>query len=529
MEKYESKKESIALFWYNRILPFIQKKLGREEKKTLIEQITKEEYWIPFSKKIKISKATLLRKILLYLEHGFGGLKGKERNDKGKKRALSGEIIQKAIMLKEELPERSVRKIIMMLKNDKSLPEVEIAPATLYRIFEEKGLNKKNLSCNKRSFIHFAREKINELWQSDATDGIYLPDPKSQEKKKKVTHLFAFIDDCSRLVTHGEFYFNESLPKLENCLQKAIIKRGLPNAIYVDNHQVYNAIQLELICADLGIKIYHTEPYTPEGKGKVEKFFGFVQSDFIPEVRASNIATIEELNHYFISWLEIAYHRKVHHTLQCTPLEKWMSMEEEIRYADSLKLKEVFLWREKRIVNKYGEISVCTNFYKVDEMLIGKEVEVRYDPFDLSEVYIFINGNYVMRGLPVEINRSIHKSCEKEKEKKGTEKSGISYLEILTKKYDELIKEQIKPISYVEIMGRRGNYLSLQGLEQIIEKKLGIKLTAMKKATLEDFHKRYGPFTREKVEEVELNGSGDNMLSFINILNKIKNTKIGGK
>ena len=62
------------------------------------------------------------------------------------------------------------------------------------------------------------------MWQSDLKDGVYLPDPKNPDKFLK-THLLVFIDDHSRLVTHGEFYFSEKFPILEDCFRKAVLKR----------------------------------------------------------------------------------------------------------------------------------------------------------------------------------------------------------------------------------------------------------------------------------------------------------------
>ena len=97
--------------------------------------------------------------------------------------------------------------------------------------------------------------------------GPWLPDP-SQPGKKRRAHLFCFLDDHSRLIPHAEFFWDEALPRLERVLKVAILKRGLPKALYVDNAQVYNATQFSVACASLGIECNHTAPYSPEAKDK---------------------------------------------------------------------------------------------------------------------------------------------------------------------------------------------------------------------------------------------------------------------
>jgi hypothetical protein len=45
-----------------------------------------------------------------------------------------------------------------------------------------------------------------------------------------MSHLHLFIDDCTRYVPHGEFYFRQNLPCLEDCFRKAVLKGGVPPA-----------------------------------------------------------------------------------------------------------------------------------------------------------------------------------------------------------------------------------------------------------------------------------------------------------
>ena len=70
---------------------------------------------------------------------------------------------------------------------------------------------------------------------------------------------------------------------MEDCFKRAILRYGLPLAVYVDRGKVFTAKQFDTICASLGIQRILGTPYYPEGRGKIERFFQFVQSECISQ------------------------------------------------------------------------------------------------------------------------------------------------------------------------------------------------------------------------------------------------------
>jgi transposase InsO family protein len=140
-------------------------------------------------------------------------------------------------------------------------------------------------------YRRFERHAFGDLWQGDALHGPELPDP-AQPGQKRPTFLFAFIDDHTRLVPHAQFYWHEQLPRLEDCFKKAIRRYGAPLAVYVDRGAVYTSPQFDTACATLGIQRILATAYYPEGKGKIERFFRFVRSDFLPELARSDVTTL---------------------------------------------------------------------------------------------------------------------------------------------------------------------------------------------------------------------------------------------
>ena len=108
---------------------------------------------------------------------------------------------------------------------------------------------------------------------------------------------------------YAEFFFDEALPRMERVLKIALLRRGVPQAVYVDNGQVYSSLQFHAACATLGIERIQTAPYSPEAKGKQERFFETLRLQFLPEVEAANVTTLTELNESLWAWLEMIYHQ----------------------------------------------------------------------------------------------------------------------------------------------------------------------------------------------------------------------------
>ena len=200
-------------------------------------------------------------------------------------------MLDRAIELREEQPARTTPTLVDLLKHD---PAVQLAHPlnvhTLTTHLRRRGKTRRLLAQSATAFRRFERDHVNDLWQGDALVGPWLPDP-AQPGRKRRAHLFCFIDDHSRLVPYAEFFFEEALPRMERVLKIGILRRGLPKAIYVDNGQVYSATQFGVACATLGIHRIHTAPYSPEGRGKQERFFETLRLQFLPEVEASDITT----------------------------------------------------------------------------------------------------------------------------------------------------------------------------------------------------------------------------------------------
>ena len=101
-------------------------------------------------------------------------------------------------------------------------------------------------------------------------------------------------------------------------LQRAGIATG-PLAASVD-------AALKRAAARLGIKITHSAPGRPEGRGKIERFFGVVRQEFLVEIGdGDGITGLAQLNKLFTAWYETVYHTRPHSETGQPPIGRWLA------------------------------------------------------------------------------------------------------------------------------------------------------------------------------------------------------------
>jgi hypothetical protein len=156
----------------------------------------------------------------------------------------------------------------------------------------------------------------------------------------------------------------------------------------------------------LGVRKISCRPYSPEGKGKIERFFRTVREDFLVEPEIQKVQTLPELNKLLWGWLEVAYHQRVHSATQETPLARWqLHLGNHLRTVTENDLIELFLWQVQRKVSNIGLVQVEALEFEVEGLLKQRQVEVRYNPFDLSWVHIYYQGRFFQKAYPFKRKR----------------------------------------------------------------------------------------------------------------------------
>ena len=432
--KRSERAEMIALFRYQLIREPADEQVGAKARGAMIRTLAAQEHPWPFGGTKRFSRESIDRWVKAWKKDGFDGLKPAPR--------AQGPITEPRVLLlaetlKREKPHRTaaqIKRIITTTLGD--------APSetTLLRHFRSLELA---TGVPGAATGRFETEASNEIWVGDALHG-----PRIEGRK---TYLFAFVDDHSRMVVAARWAFAEDTVRLAAVLRPALQTHGIPANVYVDNGSAFSDKALLRVAAKLGIRLIHSAPYRPQGRGKIERFFNTVTQQFLGEITVTNqpslpgtgqgseISTLAELNSLFTSWVQVLYHRSVHSTTGQTPLERWdasWTNRTPVRKSPEV-ISEAFLWSAIRKATKTATVSLLGNIYQVDPMLAGTKVELVYDPFDLAASITVLSYRGVPAGKAtlLEIRRHVHPKAKNALADRdaGAQKvsTGIDYLRLL--------------------------------------------------------------------------------------------------
>lgn len=406
----------------------------------LMKEILSRPHLSPDGAEIFVAERTVRTWLSKYDLHGFEGLYNLARCDKGCSHAIPDEILDTAEQLRREIPQRSIKDILCLLAE--SFPLQEISPSTLNYHLNLRGARREYLKPDRGSFQRFSKEFINQLWQADTTGGLWIPDPNFPGRYKEL-RLITFIDDASRLCVHAELYLDERLPSLVDAFRKALLTRGVPEQIYTDNAKIFRSHGFEQMCAQLGVELFHSEKYRPEGRGKIERHIGTVKHGFFKEARHAALKGKDEANKFLLAWLSDRYQNSEHKELKQTPIARWKIDEEKgipiavtpERLRHALMLKE-----ERRVNTRTACITLNNRLYQASRDLAGKTVEVRWDPCRKpDQVEIWTDGKLIGEAKEMQIRTDIDYSKRPERQREDNHKfhaSSREYLEKLASRHE---------------------------------------------------------------------------------------------
>jgi transposase InsO family protein len=266
--------QQVALFRYQLICPALDAGLSTKARGRIVRAIAARSHAGPFGGQHRYSRDSLDRWIRRYRAGGFDALLPSPRQPGSR---IDTGVLELAVALKRENPERTAAQVARILRASSGYSPSE---STLLRLFHRRELIGPAAGGGV-VFGRFEASAPNERWVGDALHG-----PKVGGRK---TFLFAFLDDHSRLVTGSRFGFAEDTVRLAAALEPALSCRGVPAACYVDNGSAYVDAWLLRACGKLGIRLIHSTPHRPQGRGKIERFFRTVRDQFLVEVTDTNL------------------------------------------------------------------------------------------------------------------------------------------------------------------------------------------------------------------------------------------------
>ena len=425
----------IGLFRYALIRGVADASLTTRQRGPLVRELAEQEHLGPFGDRVRVSRVTLDRWIRTWRAGGFDALVPSARNSEPHTPAS---VLELAAALKREVPGRTAAQVAVILSEHAGW-----APSarTLQRHFARLELNTRPDGTPPAAFGRFEAAAPNDRWTGDALHGPVVAGRK--------TYLFAFIDDHSRALTGYRWGHSEDTVRLEAALRAGISCRGIPKVVYLDNGSAMVSKQLLRALAVLGIQLTHSKPGQPAGRGKIERVFRTVREQFLIELAApgalAKVQDLTQLNELFTAWVETVYHQRIHSETGQTPLDRFTAAGPPVA-PSAASLREAFLWSESRLVAKTATVSMYGNTYEVDAALVGRRVELVFDPFDLTRIQVRYQGRGMGAAIGHQIGRHVHPGVKPETSPDPAPHTGIDYLALVHDRHTAALR--VAPVNY---------------------------------------------------------------------------------
>ncbi len=375
-------------------------------------------------------------------------------------RIYDQELAEAIVALVNERPGRTVPMIRKLAAIDARLHDAisQVSDRTIYRFLAEQGFShqeRRRLSStqSRMSYHRFEAPSSMDLVQGDGRDGIWIDTPDG----KKKTYLFVWVDDYSRKILSGRYYFDEKLPRMEDTFKRMVLRWGIPKKCYLDNGSVYIAKHFSWILGELQTKKIHHKPYQAYCKGKVEAVNKTIMKQFQAEAQLAGFQTLEELNSAFEAWVDLEYNVRLHSQTGEAPDSRFSAglPASHKRVSDIGWFEALFFQRGTRTVTKYGKIKFDSNEYPVTCVPHGTVVEVRYDPFDLSLLHVYDSGSWKeSTSVSKLINRTTAVPEESRCSVQQVSAQAVSYFQKLREAHTKTMQDHRSSVSYGNLSSR---------------------------------------------------------------------------
>lgn len=244
------------------------------------------------------------------------------------------------------------------------------------RILVAAGLGKQNLKRVK-AIVRFEATYPNEMWQTDIMGKVDFPNIG-------ILYLIATLDDHSRFVPAGRWFKTQGKMNVFQIWYESLARFGIPDKMLQDEGSQYKArarfgtADYEWYAKQLGIKLIWA--HSAQCKGKIERFWKFVQTDFVPSV--INAKDIDEVNGAFRNWLaKYNYVFKSRYFGNQTRVSRYKPSERKI---NPVELQTLLTIEERRKVTRESTISLYGKYYYIPKGYIGCRIWVKVKGNKLS-------------------------------------------------------------------------------------------------------------------------------------------------
>ena len=377
------KKQDVALLRYTAIAPVVTG-LGDAycSNNDYYREISEKGVTGPDGKVYHFHPDTLQRWYSAYKKQGFEALMPRDRRDAGKSRKIDADLLEQLTYFVEHYPRMPATEILRKLEENGSVSDGQVSISTITRCVS--NIRRSAGASPNRDMRRYERPHINEVWCGDSSVG---PRLKGPDGRKQRVYIIALIDDASRFITGADLFYNDNFVNLMSVMRSAVAKYGRPKVWRFDNGRTYRNRQMDLLSARIGTTLSYCQPYTPQGKSKIERWFLTLKDHWYASLDLTEFRSLDELRGSFQEWVR-KYNQTPHSSLQGkTPQERFFSEPEQIRRLPDQDLDRSFLLEADRRVSADSVIVIDHVEYEVDCRYAKQKLRIRYSP-DMKEVHI---------------------------------------------------------------------------------------------------------------------------------------------
>ena len=339
----------------------------------------------------------------IHAKGGFPALVDMPRQDNGNFRVIDEETGKWIIEQVSQNPKIYLSVLYTHWQNlDRKLPSLR----SVYRYLHRHGYDKARLRAGRLESgpTHaFEAPMPNDLWMVD-----FSPGPTIRENGSALTtQLCVLIDDCSRLIPFAGYYRRADTESFHHALKEAVLRRGIPKALYTDQGKPFVNYHTRIVCASLGIRLLHAKPYHAWSKGKVERLIQTIQAGFEAalSIPGQQAAGLDDLNRKLSKWIQTVYHQRIHSATRMSPEARFQRSAHLLRrLPPDVDVEKLFYIHLDRTVRKDGTVRLDGKLYEAPLAYRALSVQLRFDPFARRQIEIWYQGKFIALAKPVNLN-----------------------------------------------------------------------------------------------------------------------------
>lgn len=408
--------------------------LTPEEKAELLRLHDEGVPWSRIAEKSGVSLRTLARWAGDYrADSASSGLQRTRRADRGRRRipAELVELIEALALRRPEPTAAFIHRRVSDIATDRNLAAPSYSSVRAIIAAIDPGL--RTLAQHGDAAYRDRHELVlrrtaarpNEQWQADHTLlDIAILDKTGAPVRPWLTTM---LDDYSRAA--AGYTLSADAPTAEQtalALHQAINPKtapawpvcGLPDVLYSDHGADFTSARLERVCLDTKIQLIHSRIGVPQGRGKIERFYGSITTELLPHLpghipHGTNgepitppTLTLEQLDSIMEQFIVTEYHQRPHSETGEVPAHRWGASGFIPRAPARPEDLDLLLLTAAttRKVQRDGIQFASTRYVSpVLAAYVGEHVTVRYNPRDVGEIRIYFNDAYLCRAIAPEL------------------------------------------------------------------------------------------------------------------------------